>query len=110
MKTIFSHNGKVIGHIKDRTFYKRVNSLKGHFCWKHKGWGIDYHALQNQIKPDADLIRILDESDGKIYQTTVEKFNHGIVDTLRKSDGVQVFLPSSEFDLTLPDTKQEKLL
>ena len=99
----------MIGNIQDRILYKEVWSSKGHFCWKYDGWGIDYDAFINQIKPSADQIRIRDNDTKVVYFTSVENFEtNGIIDVLREIDGKQIFLPIKFFNKE--DKNQPSLL
>lgn len=69
----------------------------GHFCWKHRGYGIQYDLFQSLMNAGVDEIRI--RTPDTILISSIETWDKkGIIDVLRFEDGEQIFLPEAMND------------
>lgn len=61
-------------------------------------WGMQYDAF-SKIKDHCTEIRVLDTEENKVYTTTYQHMSkHGRVEDF--GDGLQVFLPRSEWTVS----------
>lgn len=65
--------GRIIGHLRDHTFVKRVTGSK-HQLRKPPAWCISKAAFCEQILPNTENIIIEDLETGLTYQTSTETF------------------------------------
>jgi hypothetical protein len=85
-----TEDGKVIGRLEEGTFIKPVVGSK-HRLRTPPAWAIDAEAFDQQVKPDAKAIIVLDKETGMKYQVTVETFDR-LKGELDRGWGRQYFL------------------
>jgi len=65
--------GKIIGHVQDHTFIKRVQGSK-HMLRKPPGWCISKQAFIEEVMPRAETIIIKDMESGLAYECKTDVF------------------------------------
>lgn len=83
-------DGKVIGRLEGDTFIKPVVGSK-HKLRYPPAWAIDATAFDEQIKPSAKKIVVLDKETGTKYHASVETFDR-LKGELDRGFGRQYFL------------------
>lgn len=79
-------DGRIIGYLQNRTFYKSVIGSK-HRLRKPPAYAIDAEAFDAEISPNATEIVVIDKETGTEYHASVEtfgrhsfRFNRGFFD------------------------------
>lgn len=83
-------DGKVIGRLEGDTFIKPVVGSK-HRLRTPPAWAIDATAFDEQIKPSAKKIVVLDKETGMKYHASVQTFDK-LKGELDRGFGKQYFL------------------
>ena len=86
---------KVIGCLQDNKFIKSVIGSK-HRLRRPSAWAIDSNVFDEQIKPNAIEIVIMDKETGKTYHCSVETFDR-LKGELDRGFGRQYFLTLSHW-------------
>lgn len=81
---------KVVGYLKDNKFIKSVIGSK-HRLRRPPAWAIDSNVFDEQIKPSAAEIVVMDRETGKTYHCSVETFDR-LKRELSRGFGRQYFL------------------
>lgn len=97
-------SSKVCGHdrlwgevIEDEDSGAKVYVTKRsekHFCWKHRGYGIQYDLFQALERTGVDEIRVV-TPDATFISPPEIWSRKGTIDVLRFEDGEQIFLPNA---------------
>lgn len=91
--------GKMWGKVIDDVY--ETHRTEDHYCWKHRGYGIQLDVFGVLESRGVKRIKIITQK--KRYEASLEDWaKHGIVDTLRKEDGTQIFMPLNRMDRDLP--------
>lgn len=100
MKELFRNKqGRVVGWLKDRTYYKMVNSDK-HLMHIYNAYGISEEIIQ-KLQGRCDRIRLKEYDTDRIYEVPFETFfGKGFV---KQWDGKQRFLPLKFWQLDGPN-------
>jgi hypothetical protein len=72
-QTIFSCNGKSIGFVKNKVFFKSVRKSR-HMLRKPLGWASDIESLEQAEKYGALHFQINDLETGKIFIANIQDF------------------------------------
>ena len=73
VNTTIKAQGKIIGHIQDHTFNKRVQGSK-HMLRKPPAWCVSKEAFCEEILPSTNTIIIEDTENGVTYECLTEVF------------------------------------
>jgi len=89
VQSILPRNGKrpikvgnnVIGYLEDNRFIKTVSGSK-HMLRTPKAWAIDAWAFDNEVKPNATAIAVVDKETDNEYHASVDTFDKlkGVLD------------------------------
>lgn len=91
VEAFYNNKGKVIGHLKNGTYFKRVDSRK-HKLRNGNAYGIDSSTLKKLADKKCKKIRLLETDTNRIYEVEFEVFM-GSKSFVRDYDGQQRFLP-----------------
>ena len=106
MPIIKGENGKVWGKIEGDTYF--TYRRKEHFCYKYQTYGIQTDVLKRLRENKIKYICIITET--KTYKSSIDNWLvGGIKDTLRLSDGEQVFLPLHNMRMDMKKDKKMSL-
>ena len=86
---------KVVGCLQDSKFIKSVIGSK-HRLRRPSGWAIDSNVFDEQIKPNATEIVVIDKELGKTYHCSVKTFDR-LKGELDRGFGRQYFLTLSHW-------------
>jgi hypothetical protein len=97
-------DGKIVGTIESKTFTKQVTGSR-HQLRRPPAWAIDAQAYDEEIKPYANEIVILDKESGIRYHTPVETFDQ-LKRQLNRGFGKQYFLTLNHWQVEGNGNKQ----
>jgi hypothetical protein len=97
-------DNKIVGTIENNTFTKSVTASK-HQLRCPPAWAIDAKAFDNEIKPYADEIVIIDKESDTKYHTPVETFDT-LKRELNRGFGRQYFLTLNHWQVEDNGNKQ----
>ena len=95
--TVYDHKKErevKVGELHGDIFVKKVNRKK-HFCWKHRGWGIDSNVI-SQLKEKKIIAIIFDEGNKRFGSPLSDFLKNAIKDNL--GHGEQYFIPETKLD------------
>jgi hypothetical protein len=98
---------KVVGCLQDNKFIKSVIGSR-HRLRRPSAWTIDSSAFDDQIKPNAAEIVIIDKETGKKYHCSVKAFDR-LKGELDRGFGRQYFLTLSHWRIENNGHKQLSL-
>lgn len=96
-EAFYNNKGKVIGHLKNSTYFKRVDSRK-HKLRNGNAYGVDSDTLDKLSKKNCKKIRLLETDTDRVYEVEFEVFM-GPKSFVREYDGQQRFLPIKNWAL-----------
>jgi hypothetical protein len=106
-KRLVKVDGRIIGYLRDRTFYKSVSGSK-HRLRQPPAWAIDAEAFDTEIKPNSTKIVVVDRETGMEYQASVETFER-FKGELDRGFGRQYFLPLPQWQIRGNGQRQLRL-
>ena len=66
--------GKIIGYLMGENFIKFVIGSRHRLKYPQPSWAVDCQAFDEEIKPSAREIVVIDKEDGKEYRVSTETF------------------------------------
>lgn len=97
VETFYNNKGKVVGHLKNSTYFKRVDSRR-HKLRNGNAYGIDSLVLKKLVARKCNKIRLLEVDTERIYEVDLDTFM-GSKSFVRNYDSQQRFLPISNWVL-----------
>lgn len=106
-KRIVKVNNTIIGYIQNSQFIKPVNGSK-HQLKCPPAWAIDANVFDNEVKPCASQIVILDRETSNRYITSVHTFDSN-KKQLDRGFGLQYYLTLRHWKVEQSDARQLNL-
>ncbi len=97
---VISSTGKYIGKIDGKAFVKEVYGHKD-MLQKPRGWATDADSFDDQVRPYADRIIIIDKDNGIEYHSSIQHFNQNKGE-INRGHGRQYYMVISKWDVIRP--------